>query len=55
METVCGKSCEACAWKEPLNCSGCREDMGRPFSGPCDIAACCREKGHQRCETCAYL
>ena len=29
--------------------------MGRPFSGPCDIAACCREKGHQRCETCAYL
>ena len=55
METICGKSCEACAWKEPLNCSGCREDMGRPFSGPCDIAACCREKGHQRCETCAYL
>ena len=55
METVCGKSCEACAWKEPLNCSGCREDMGRPFSGPCDIAACCREKGHRRCDTCGHL
>ncbi len=55
MDNVCGKSCESCSWKEQLNCSGCREDMGRPFSGPCDIAACCREKGHEGCGTCAYL
>lgn len=55
MESVCGKDCGLCAWKEQLNCAGCREDMGRPFSGPCDIAACCREKGHERCETCAYV
>lgn len=54
MESVCGKSCESCAWKDQLNCAGCREGMGRPFSGPCDIAACCREKGHEGCETCTY-
>ena len=54
MESICGKSCESCAWKNQLGCTGCQTDMGRPFSGPCGIAACCREKGHQRCETCAY-
>lgn len=52
MENVCGKSCESCAWKARLNCSGCREDMGKPFTGPCGIAACCRERGHERCGTC---
>ncbi|WP_325214307.1 DUF3795 domain-containing protein [Oscillibacter sp.] len=55
METICGKSCESCGWKDQLNCAGCREDMGRPFSGPCGIAACCREKGHERCVTCTYF
>lgn len=55
MENVCGKSCESCAWKDQLNCAGCRTDMGKPFTGPCDIAACCREKGHEGCGTCAYL
>lgn len=55
MEGICGKSCESCGWKDQLNCAGCREDMGRPFSGPCGIAACCREKGHERCETCTYV
>ena len=52
MENICGKNCASCAWKEQLNCSGCREDMGKPFSGPCGIAACCRERGHEGCETC---
>lgn len=52
MENVCGKSCESCTWKEQLNCGGCREDMGKPFTGPCGIAACCRERGHERCGTC---
>ena len=54
MESICGKSCESCAWKNQLGCTGCQTDMGRPFSGPCGIAACCREKGHERCETCTY-
>ena len=52
MENICGTNCASCAWKEQLNCSGCREDMGKPFSGPCGIAACCRERGHEGCETC---
>lgn len=52
MENVCGKSCESCTWKEQLNCGGCREDMGKPFTGPCNIAACCRERGHEGCGTC---
>nr|WP_325211204.1 DUF3795 domain-containing protein [uncultured Oscillibacter sp.] len=55
MENICGKSCESCVWKDQLNCAGCREDMGRPFSGPCGIAACCREKGHEACDTCTYF
>ena len=55
MEGICGKSCESCGWKDQLNCAGCQEDMGRPFSGPCGIAACCREKGHERCDTCPYV
>lgn len=54
MENICGKSCESCAWKDQLHCAGCRTDMGKPFTGPCDIAACCREKGHEGCDTCTY-
>ena len=38
-----------------MACSGCREGPGRAFGGDCGIAACCREKGHQACGTCAYL
>lgn len=42
MEGICGKDRGLCTWKEQLNCAGCREDMGKPFSGPCGISACCR-------------
>lgn len=55
MEGFCGKSCETCTWRERLACPGCQEGPGRPFSGDCGIAACCREKGHAACGTCAYL
>lgn len=55
MEGFCGKSCETCAWREELDCSGCQTGPGRPFSGDCDIAACCREKGHEVCGTCGHL
>lgn len=55
MESYCGKDCESCTWKERLRCAGCEEGMGRRFSGPCEIAACCREKGHQRCDTCGHV
>lgn len=54
-EGYCGKSCAACTWRERLECPGCQEGPGRVFGGDCGIAACCREKGHQTCATCAHL
>lgn len=55
MDGYCGKNCEVCTWRERLACPGCQEGPGRAFSGDCSIAACCREKGHGACATCAYL
>lgn len=55
MEGFCGRSCETCAWRDRLACSGCQAGPGRPFGGDCDVAACCREKGHTACGTCAHL
>ena len=53
-ETYCGKSCDDCTYKERLGCSGCRECMGKPESGKCELAKCCRDKGHETCESCAH-
>jgi len=53
-ETYCGKACENCAHKESLSCPGCMAGPGRPISGDCSIAKCCREKGHQVCTTCGF-
>lgn len=53
-ETYCGKDCTACTYKEPMNCPGCLAGPGRPGSGDCDLARCCRAKGHQACVTCSY-
>lgn len=53
-ETYCGKNCADCTHKETLSCPGCMAGPGRPFSGDCSIAACCREKGHQQCTTCGF-
>lgn len=54
METYCGKSCEECVQREGLRCPGCKEGPGRSFGGDCELARCCREKGHQTCGTCAF-
>ena len=53
-ETYCGKSCNNCTYKESLGCSGCRECMGKPETGKCELAKCCRDKGHETCESCAH-
>ena len=53
-ETFCGKSCEECAQREMLQCPGCKEGPGRSFGGDCELAQCCREKGHETCQTCAF-
>jgi len=49
MKNYCGKDCETCAVREEENCSGCRliADFGK-----CEIASCCKEKGHESCSTC---
>ena len=54
METYCGKSCEECTQREELCCPGCKEGPGRSFGGECKIAQCCRQKGHETCNTCAF-
>ena len=52
--TYCGKSCESCTYQEELNCSGCQSGPGRVFSSECKLAQCCREKGHETCDTCVH-
>lgn len=51
-ETYCGKTCAECADKEALQCPGCKLEPGRPLTGDCSLARCCREKGHETCATC---
>jgi len=53
-ETYCGKSCDDCKEKTALTCYGCKSGPGRPNSGECRIAKCCRSKGHQECATCNF-
>lgn len=53
-ETLCGKSCEQCDWREPHQCPGCQAGPGNVHTGQCEIAKCCREKGHTTCETCGF-
>lgn len=52
METYCGKSCGSCPWKAQLDCPGCANGPGQPVFGDCQLAACCRSKRHQTCDTC---
>ena len=51
-ENYCGKNCEACSFKEKLSCPGCKIGPGRNFGGDCELAKCCRERGHDTCATC---
>lgn len=43
-ESYCMKPCSECG-----GCSGCRAGA---YSARCDIAKCCKEKGHLSCESC---
>ena len=51
-ETYCGKSCDECKYREAFGCPGCSEGPGAPYSGNCNLASCCRERGHDRCRMC---
>lgn len=52
-ETYCGKTCAECSSREEMNCPGCKLEPGRPITGDCPLARCCREKGHETCSTCS--
>ena len=54
MSTYCGKNCEECTYKTELSCFGCQRGPGRMSGGDCKLARCCREKGHETCETCGF-
>ncbi len=49
MKNYCGKDCDTCAVRATENCSGCRHIAD---FGECEIASCCKEKGHESCSTC---
>lgn len=49
MANYCGKDCENCSVREAEPCPGCRHFAE---DGACEIASCCREKGHENCQTC---
>lgn len=44
----CLKNCAECA----SPCSGCPTST---YVGRCEIAKCCREKGHETCEGCTFI
>ena len=48
-ETYCGKDCLVCAEREQTGCVGCQSQRQL-----CTIAQCCADKGHEKCETCAF-
>ena len=52
-ETYCTKSCAVCESRELLGCPGCKTGPGERIHGDCEIARCCREKGHETCEGCS--
>ena len=50
MVTYCGKSCDSCSKREEYHCPGCFSICSE--EGGCKIAECCRDKGHNGCQTC---
>lgn len=54
-ETNCGKICSECTYKEALNCPGCKAGPGKTYGATCELARCCRDKGHETCQTCAHI
>ncbi len=53
-KNFCGKTCANCTLKEELRCPGCLAGPGRQHYEDCELAKCCREKGHESCETCNF-
>lgn len=52
-DTYCGKSCTACAYKEKLQCPGCKAGPGHGSDGNCNIARCCQGSRKRACSACS--
>ena len=52
VETYCGKNCADCEYLHNDTCPGCRVGPGRSIGGECELARCCRARGHESCDTC---
>ena len=50
LTSICGAECAQCPSRDA--CGGCGETGGRPFGRECPVAACCRNKGQERCGQC---
>lgn len=50
--TFCGRSCDECAHRETLQCSGCKTPLGTNYHDDCQIAKCCRKKNLLFCANC---
>lgn len=48
--TYCGKSCQECGYRADTGCRGCLEQASRE----CKLALCCRQKGHESCQSCTF-
>lgn len=53
-DTYCGKMCDNCNYRERLGCLGCKTGPGRSWQCECPLAKCCRDKGHETCDTCNF-
>lgn len=51
-KTYCGKSCELCAQKTELGCSGCKGGTKWNPQLRCEISVCCNAKRHESCNLC---
>ncbi len=55
IKTHCGKVCESCVHRQDLGCPGCMVREPASLSWSCEIAQCCKSKGHMRCESCQFF
>lgn len=52
IESRCGLCCNNCAYKEPMNCSGCVQ-ISKPFWGDnCPLKSCCEGRSLEHCGQC---
>ncbi len=51
-DSRCGLHCTGCLFVVTHGCGGCIETLGKPFHGPCPVAACCQEQGWVHCGQC---